>query len=69
MAYFENYEEDKAFWFLTYLQLAEVISHYPTLSAKNSNFQDEVDKYLGRHHSIRREHGNTNGKKQKGVGL
>lgn len=35
---FENYQEDKWWWFLTYLELGATISHDPKLSAKNRDF-------------------------------
>lgn len=36
MATFEDYTDHKAWWFVTYLRLAEAICTYPSLSAKNS---------------------------------
>lgn len=44
MAEFWNYDEEKWWWFATYLQLAAAICAYPSLSAKNSDFKDNVVK-------------------------
>jgi hypothetical protein len=45
MARFENYNREKAYWFITYLRLAEAICIDPSISAKNSDFKEQLDKY------------------------
>lgn len=42
VAIFYQYDEDKAFWFGVYLELAAAICKYPYLSAKNSDFKDNM---------------------------
>lgn len=44
MATFFNYREDKIFWFVIYLELAAAICEHPYLSAKNSDFKDNIGK-------------------------
>lgn len=38
MATFENYQEEKWWWFYAYIKLAAAICAHPSLSAKNSDF-------------------------------
>jgi hypothetical protein len=62
MATFYNYNEDKEFWFIIYLQLAEIICMYPSLSAKNSDFKDNMRKInfpMETEREIRASYGNT----------
>lgn len=46
MARFYNYERDKEYWFLVYLQLGEAISKFPSMSAKNVDFKETMESYL-----------------------
>lgn len=60
VATFYKYDEDKAFWFTVYLELAAAISKYPYLSAKNSDFKDnmeEIDFPLPTEREIHRTYG------------
>lgn len=45
MAFFFDYEQNKVFWFVTYLRLAEAICLDPSISVKNSDFKSVIDAY------------------------
>ena len=43
---FENYQQDKWWWFAAYLDLGATISANPNLSAKVSDFSVAIKEYL-----------------------
>lgn len=46
MEEFQNYKEDKWWWFATYLDLGATICANPQLSAKNRDFSEVVTDFL-----------------------
>lgn len=44
-AKFQNYYRDRWYWFYVYLQLGALISEYPELSVKNSDFSVFLNDY------------------------